>query len=68
MTKAMESTDILITTEEDTMRVFKIEGKDYEEVARKLHDKFGFEIVMITLRENLSVWAEQLDRDCAIRW
>ncbi|HQO33889.1 MAG TPA: sugar kinase [bacterium] len=56
MTKAMEYTDILITTEEDTMRVFKIEGKDYEEVARKLHDRFGFEIVLITLRENMSVW------------
>ncbi|MFH1742325.1 MAG: sugar kinase [bacterium] len=56
MTKAMESTDILITTEEDTMRVFKIEGKDYEEVARKLHDRFGVEVVLITLRENISVW------------
>ncbi|HOE12398.1 MAG TPA: sugar kinase [bacterium] len=56
MTMAMKYTDILITTEEDTMRVFKIEGKDYEEVARKLHDRFGFELVLITLREDLSVW------------
>ncbi len=56
MTEAMKSTDILITTEEDTMRVFKIEGDDYEEVARKLVDRFGVEIVLITLRENISVW------------
>ena len=38
------------------MRVFKIEGKDYEEVAAKLHERFGFQTVAITLRENLSVW------------
>ncbi len=56
MTDLMEYTDILITTEEDTMRVFKIEGENYEEVARKLHDKFGFKVVAITLRENISVW------------
>jgi 2-dehydro-3-deoxygluconokinase len=56
MTKAMDLTDILITTEEDTMRVFKIGGKDYEEVARKLADRFGVEIVLITLREDITVW------------
>ncbi len=56
MTDLMEYTDILITTEEDTMRVFKIDGENYEEVARKLHDRFGFQVVAITLRENLSVW------------
>jgi len=56
MTELMEYTDILITTEEDCMRVFKIEGENFEEVARKLHDHFGFKVVAITLRENLSVW------------
>jgi 2-dehydro-3-deoxygluconokinase len=56
MTELMDFTDILITTEEDTQRVFKIEGNDYEEVARKLHEQFGFEVVAITLRENLRVW------------
>ncbi len=56
MTELMEYTDILITTEEDCMRVFKIDGTDYEEVARKLHERFGFTVVAITLRENLSVW------------
>lgn len=56
MTKAMEFTDILITTEEDTMRVFKIQGENYEEVARKLVDRFDVEIVLITLRENITVW------------
>jgi 2-dehydro-3-deoxygluconokinase len=48
--------DILITTEEDTFRVFKIKGDTYEDVARKLVEKFGFKVVAITLRENISVW------------
>lgn len=48
--------DILITTEEDTSRVFKIKGKDYEDVARQLVAKFGFKVVAITLRENPRVW------------
>ena len=53
---ASENIDILITTEEDTKVVYGIEGKDYEEVAKKLVDKFGFEAVVITLRETPSVW------------
>ena len=48
--------DILITTEEDTHRVFKIKGDNYEQVARTLVDQFGFKAVAITLRENISVW------------
>jgi len=52
MTDLMQYTDILITTEEDTQRVFKIEGSNYEEVAYKLRDRFGFKAVTITLREN----------------
>jgi len=53
---ASEFIDILITTEEDTKVVYGIEGKDYEDVAKKLTDKFGFEVVVITLRETPSVW------------
>ncbi|RLI55368.1 MAG: sugar kinase [Candidatus Thorarchaeota archaeon] len=53
---ASEFIDILITTEEDTRVVYGIEGKDYEDVASKLVDKFGFEVVVITLRETPSVW------------
>jgi len=56
MTKLMEYTDILVTTEEDTERVFDITGNNYEEVAQKLADKFGFDVVAITLRENVSMW------------
>lgn len=56
MSALMENTDLLFTTEEDTFRVFGIKGKDYEEVAKKLNDKFGFEVIAITLRENISVW------------
>ena len=51
----MESVDILITTEEDTRRVFGIEGTDYEEVAKKLADRFGTKVVTITLRSDHSV-------------
>ncbi len=56
MTRLMDYTDILVTTEEDTERVFDIVGEDYEEVAHKLAAKFGFEAVAITLRENISMW------------
>lgn len=48
--------DVLITTEEDTYRVFKIKGDTYEDVARQLVDQFKFKVVAITLRENLRVW------------
>ncbi len=66
----MEYVDILITTEEDTRKVFGIEGdpsvdegtfssvstRTYADVARKLGTAFGFDMVAITLRENRSVW------------
>jgi len=52
----MQYVDVLVTTEEDTARVFQIEGKDWIDVARKLVDTFGFKIVAITLRENITVW------------
>ena len=62
----MEFVDVLITTEEDTGVVFKIkaEGKtgdngfkqisteSYKEVALQLQEKFHFQGVAITLREN----------------
>lgn len=56
MTPLMDYTDILITTEEDTERVFGMKGKDYKEVAKKINKRFGLEAVAITLRENISVW------------
>jgi len=52
----MEYCDILITTEEDTYRVFKIKEDDYKRVAEKLHERFRFDVVVITLRENITVW------------
>jgi 2-dehydro-3-deoxygluconokinase len=51
----MERVDILITTEEDTGKVFGIREADYKTVARKLAERFGFKVVAITLREDLSV-------------
>lgn len=67
----MEYVDVLITTEEDTRVVFGIdssssprEGQDfqqvsaeaYQEVAKRLEEKFHFRAVAITLRENPLVW------------
>lgn len=54
-TPFMDYVDILITTEEDTNKVFGLKGKNYEETARKLAHKFGFKVVAITLRGDLSV-------------
>lgn len=51
----MEFVDFLITTEEDTGIVFGIRESSYQDVAIKLHEKFGFDVVAITLREDLSV-------------
>ena len=55
-TPLMKYVDILITTEEDTDRVFGLKGKNFEETARRLAESFGFKIVAITLRGDLSVW------------
>ena len=51
-----EQADILITTEEDTERVFGIKAESYEEVARLLAERFSLSAVAITLRETPSVW------------
>src|SRR5947209_8159765 len=56
MTDFMQYCDILITTEEDTERVFDIKGKDYEDVAAQCAKRFPLQIVAITLRENPLVW------------
>ncbi len=52
----MSDVDILITTEEDTNVVFGIKEKDYEAVAERLAQTFKFKVVVITLREDISVW------------
>jgi 2-dehydro-3-deoxygluconokinase len=52
----MKSVDVLLTTEEDCHKALGIRGSDYKEVARILGEKFGIEVVVITLREDLSVW------------
>lgn len=56
MSEFMQLTDVLITTEEDTERVFGIKGASYEDVAAQLAKRFPLEIVAITLRENPLVW------------
>lgn len=55
LTPMMKHVDVLITTEEDTGRVFNIRAQSYTDVARRLHETFGFKVVAITLREDLSV-------------
>ncbi|HLC04512.1 MAG TPA: sugar kinase [Anaerolineales bacterium] len=52
----MEFVDVLITTEEDTERVFGIKGADYKEVAKELAERFDFRVVTVTLRGTPSVW------------
>jgi 2-dehydro-3-deoxygluconokinase len=56
MTELMQYCDVLITTEEDTERVFGIKGKDYEDVAAQTAKRFPLKVVAITLRENPLVW------------
>lgn len=56
MTEFMQWCDVLITTEEDTERVFGITGKDFEDVASQLARRFPLQVVAITLRENPLVW------------
>lgn len=65
MTEFMQYTNVLITTEEDTKRVFGIEGESYEAVAEELSKKFDLDVVAITLRENPLVWR---NRWTAIAW
>jgi 2-dehydro-3-deoxygluconokinase len=52
----MKFVDVLITTEEDTERVFGIKGADYKEVARQLAERFDLRVVTVTLRGTPSVW------------
>ncbi len=56
MSDLMQFCDVLITTEEDIERVFGIAGKDYEEAAVRVADRFPLKAVAITLRDNPLVW------------
>jgi 2-dehydro-3-deoxygluconokinase len=56
MTEFMQLCDVLVTTEEDTEKVLRITGKDYEDVAGQLARRFPLQVVAITLRENPLVW------------
>jgi 2-dehydro-3-deoxygluconokinase len=46
----------LITTEEDVERLFKIKGKDYEDVVAQVAKRFSLQVVALTLRDNPLVW------------
>src|SRR5262249_42123894 len=45
MSDFMQYCDVLITTEEDTERVFGIKGKDYEDVAGQVARRFPLKVV-----------------------
>jgi 2-dehydro-3-deoxygluconokinase len=56
MSEFMQTCDVLITTEEDAERVLGVSGRDFEDMARKLLEKFPLQIVAVTIRENPLVW------------
>jgi 2-dehydro-3-deoxygluconokinase len=56
MADCLQYCDALITTEEDVERLFQIKGKNYEDVAAQVADRFSLRIVAITLRDNPLVW------------
>jgi 2-dehydro-3-deoxygluconokinase len=56
MSEQMELCDVLITTEEDTQRVFDIHGKDFADAAAKIGKRFPLRVIAITLRDNPLVW------------
>ncbi|MGH7169654.1 MAG: PfkB family carbohydrate kinase [Gemmataceae bacterium] len=56
MTELMRFCDVLVSTEEDIERVFGITGKDHEEAAARVAERFPLKVVAITLRENPLVW------------
>jgi 2-dehydro-3-deoxygluconokinase len=56
MTEIVRQADILLTTEEDTARVFGIREASYDDVARHLSSVFDLKAVAITLRDTPTVW------------
>lgn len=51
----MQYIDVLISTEEDVGKILGIRAASYREVAKKVAERFGFNAVCITLREDISV-------------
>ena len=45
----MKYVDILMATQDDAIQVLKVKGKNYEEIAHKLVESFGFKTVAITM-------------------
>jgi 2-dehydro-3-deoxygluconokinase len=51
----MPCIDVLITTEEDARTVFGVTSDSYRDVAWTLADRYGFRVVTITVRGDISV-------------
>jgi len=47
--------DILILGEGDPSRIFGMKGADYRESGRRLADKFGIKVLVVTRREDITV-------------
>jgi len=56
MSRILQYSDVLLTTEEDTARVFGIAEESYAAVAKRLSAEFDLRLVAVTLRETPSVW------------
>src|SRR5438445_7945987 len=56
MSDLMQFCDVLVTTEEDTERVFGIRGQNHEEGAALVARRFNLKAVAVTVRENPLVW------------
>lgn len=48
--------DILITTKEISNIVLGVKSNNHGEIAKALYDEYGFEVVVLTIREILTVW------------
>ena len=54
LSKLLKQVNILITTRQDTARVFGLEGTP-EELVQQMKDMFNFDVVAITLRDPITV-------------
>jgi 2-dehydro-3-deoxygluconokinase len=52
----LEFVDILITGEGDIHRIFQIRFNGYQEAAAKMQEKFNLQAVVLTMREEITVW------------
>ncbi len=52
----LECVDILITSEGDIRRIFQIPAENYHDAAEKMAEKFNLNVVVLTMREEITPW------------